>query len=360
MILLGAVAWAGLSGGGAKPRLDPPPPHSTTIGSHGRTTTTAPRPKPTTTTTIPPPSLVASQYVGTFNPTFVDQVTGVSVPTEVFYPATSSGGPPVTGRHPLIVFAEGFDALPSYYSDLIATWAKAGFVVAAPVFPYTNANANVTPASENHLIEQPGEVSTVISSMLTLGHSPNNVLQGIIDPMAIGLAGQSDGGDTVSAVAYDSCCTYPGIGATAILSGQELENPAGSYFNSPSPSPMLVVQGMADTINPPANSDQLYNDDGGGEKYYLKLTGGFHLTPYTLDQTALGIFVPPGHTLAQLTTMAQAELPVVEQVTTDFFEAELVPASGVTASTITAAGNVAGTSTIVSANLGGGSGGGGG
>jgi dienelactone hydrolase len=350
VVLLGVVAWAGLSGGSTV--KDPKRPRvSATVGSLGSTTTTKSTEAPTTTTTIPPPSLVASPYFGTFMPTFVDQSSGVSLPTTVYYP-TTAGGAPLPGIHPLIVFAEGFLALPTYYTNLLQSWAKAGFVVAAPNFPYTSANSSSPEESDDQY--EPGQVVTVIQSMLALAHSPNNVLQGIIDPREIGLAGHSDGGDVMSALAYDSCCTYPGIGATVILSGAELGNVGGTYFGASNPSPLLVVQGLDDpSLNPPAASEQLYQADATGAKYYLSMIHGTHWTPYSLDPTALTAF-PTGIPSAQLLQMAQAELPVTEKVTTDFFTSELVPGSGVTSAQIQADGTVPGISTITSANLGGG------
>jgi predicted dienelactone hydrolase len=42
---------------------------------------------------------------------------------------------------PLIVFGHGFAVTPRPYSQLLRAWARAGYVVAAPVFPLENANA---------------------------------------------------------------------------------------------------------------------------------------------------------------------------------------------------------------------------
>ncbi len=352
MVLLGVAAWAGL-GAGSTVQDPKKPPVTATVGSRGTTATTQPPAATTTTTTIPPPSLVASRYFGTFVPTFTDQSNGVALPTVVYYPTTASGAP-LPGIHPLIVFAEGYLALPTYYSDLLQAWAKAGFVVAAPIFPHTNAQSSSPEESDD--LNEPGEVATVIESMLTLGHSPNNVLQGIIDPRAIGLAGHSDGGDVMSAVAYDSCCTYPGIGATVVLSGAELPGAGGTYFSAPNPSPLLVVQGLNDPVlNTPASSAALYQADSSGARYYLSIMDGTHWTPYSLDPTALGAFytgMPP----TELVELARKQLPVTEKVTTAFFTSELVPGSGVTPAQIQADGTVPGVSTIISANVGGGGG----
>lgn len=346
-VLLGFIAWTGLSRGGSS--NDPiKRPDNTTIGSHSppstvaRTTTTRPAP---TTTTIPPPSLVSSQTFGTFVPTITNPANGASLPTQVLYPTNASGSP-LAGRHPLIVFAPGFDAQVSWYAALLSTWAKAGFVVAAPSFPNTSYGSS--PLVESDYQYEPGDVGAVIRALLSLDSSPNNVLQGIIDPRAIGLAGHSDGGDVMSAVAYDSYYAYPRIGAVAILSGAQLPNASGTYWSVPDPPPLLVVQGLDDpALNPPAYSQQLYQSDP-GLRYYLQLAGGTHWTPYSLNPMALTAF-PTGISPGDLAEIAAKELPVTEKVTTDFFSAELAPGSGVKSSQIISDGMVAGVATISAA-----------
>src|SRR5882724_3858134 len=47
------------------------------------------------------------------------------LPTTVWFPSAA-------GKFPLILFSHGFTARPSDYAGLIAAWARAGFVVAAP------------------------------------------------------------------------------------------------------------------------------------------------------------------------------------------------------------------------------------
>ena len=56
--------------------------------------------------------------------------------TYVRYPRNGDGGP-----YPLVVFGHGFAATPGLYAPLLDAWAKAGYVVAAPLFPAENANA---------------------------------------------------------------------------------------------------------------------------------------------------------------------------------------------------------------------------
>ena len=64
--------------------------------------------------------------------------------TEIWYPSTNKsktgavlGAKPDyrAGPYPVIVFAHGFDTLPSTYTALLSAWVRAGFVVVARAFP---------------------------------------------------------------------------------------------------------------------------------------------------------------------------------------------------------------------------------
>ncbi len=66
----------------------------------------------------------------------------------VRYPSTC------TDRCPLIVFGHGFAVTPAYYWRLLRSWAQAGYVVAAPVFPLENQHAPGGP-NEADLANQP-------------------------------------------------------------------------------------------------------------------------------------------------------------------------------------------------------------
>jgi hypothetical protein len=110
-------------------------------------------------------------------------------------------------------------------------------------------------------------------------------LHGLFDPAAIGVAGQSDGGDTVAALFYSGCCrgevTTP-VKAVAVLSGAESTGWFGSsWFSAPGP-PLLVTQGTGDACNSPPLSTQLYDAaPKTGGKYFVTLLGADHLAAYT-------------------------------------------------------------------------------
>jgi fermentation-respiration switch protein FrsA (DUF1100 family) len=122
-------------------------------------------------------------------------------------------------------------------------------------------------------------MSFLLTRLLALSTRPGDWFSGLLDPHEVGAAGQSDGGDTVAALAANTCCTDRRLKAVAVLSGAEWPPMPGRYFPAGAP-PMLFTQGSADTINPPWMSLQLYHADGAGARYYLDLFGASHLIPY--------------------------------------------------------------------------------
>ncbi|HEY1634647.1 MAG TPA: hypothetical protein VGF64_07815 [Acidimicrobiales bacterium] len=203
--------------------------------------------------------------------------------TSVWYPAAAGSpdnvaAPPAAGGpFPLIVFAHGFDVTPAPYADLLRSWARAGYVVAAPTFPLTNPGAPGGP-DEADLVNQPADVRFVIDQLLAADAKPGP-LAGLVDPHKIGVAGHSDGGITAAEVAYNTCCRDTRISAAIVMAGAEIGVPGGSYF-PPGSAPLLAIQGDADHSNNPQNSRQLYNSDGGGPKYLLDLPGASHEGPF--------------------------------------------------------------------------------
>jgi dienelactone hydrolase len=182
------------------------------------------------------------------------------------------------GPFPLIVFGHGYAVTPAPYSSLLDTWTKAGYIVAAPVFPLENANAPGGP-NENDLPNQPGDMSLVISSLLRPATPAAAKIASLMDPRHIAVSGQSDGGDTALAVAYDPSVRDPRVTAAVILSG--MEDPFAHQFAMPADGPpLLAIQGTADTINPPATTHAFF-DGASAPKYLLMLVGAGHLPPYT-------------------------------------------------------------------------------
>jgi predicted dienelactone hydrolase len=192
----------------------------------------------------------------------------------------------VDGPFPLVIFGHGFAVTPNLYKRLLQSWARAGYVVAAPVFPLENADAPGGP-DESDLTNQPADMSFVISRMLAASSSPSGPFAGLVDPAHIAVTGQSDGGDTALAVAYDPTYRDRRVRAAVILSGAEIPGVGGFTFPRGSP-PLLATQGTADTINPPSSTNAFF-DTAQRPKYLLSLIGAEHLPPYSDQQPQLAI-----------------------------------------------------------------------
>jgi hypothetical protein len=325
------------------------------------TTTLAP-----TTTTAPPTTFeVGITTVTWVNPdgVAVDYATGGYMPrtlvTEIRYPTLGADAanqtpdaPPAYrfGPYPVIVFAHGWDLTPDSYDTLLDAWVKAGFVVVSPLFPDENGNevtslggpySSAGFLTQRDLPNEPSDLAYVIKRIDAAADAPSgatsprgvSVLRGLVNPRRLGLAGQSDGADAVAALVYDSYYSSLETGlptpplAVAALSGAEIEG-TGSYGRTGQRPSLLVVQSATDQCNPPEDSTQLYGAIGAA-KWFLEIDDAGHLGPYTGEGDAA---------------------PVVESVTTDFFETELgwhrPPATG-----IQHAGDVAGISSISSSAL---------
>jgi dienelactone hydrolase len=219
----------------------------------------------------------------------------------------------------LVVFGHGFAVTPAYYWRLLQAWAAAGYVVAAPVFPLGNAHAPGGP-DEADLVNQPRDMSFVISRVLALSAGHTGPLAGLVDPGRIAVAGQSDGAETALAVAYSTRYRDRRVKAAIILAGAEAL--PGTYFQAGTP-PMLAAQGTGDRINQPRYSYHLFAA-ARPPKYLLKLFGAGHLPPYTDEQP---------------------QLSIVERVTTAFLERYLDADNGAV-TTMIAAGDVRGVSAL--------------
>ena len=210
--------------------------------------------------------------------------------TYVRYPAVarSAGGdlvgaPPADGPFPLVVFGHGFAVTPAPYAGLLRAWARAGYVVAAPVFPLENADAPGGP-NEYDLINQPADMQLVIARLVAASTSGTGPLRGLIDTSRIAVAGHSDGAETALVVAYGY--HDPRIRAAVLLSGARTP-PGGITFLQPSAA-LLATQGTADTVNPPAITDAFFRI-ARSPKFLLRLLGAEHLPPYTDEQPQLSV-----------------------------------------------------------------------
>jgi hypothetical protein len=188
---------------------------------------------------------------------------------------------------PLIVFAHGFDVTPSPYVALLTAWARAGFVVAAPVMPLENANAPGG-ATQSDLINEPGDMTAVITWLIRRSRTRGSPFYGLIDPAEIAVAGQSDGGVTALATGYAAAFRDTRVRADIVLSGAALPEFGFYDYAAPGPLPLLAIQGTADAINQPSSTYNFFAA-ASPPKFLLQLLGAGHLPPYTTEQPQLGV-----------------------------------------------------------------------
>jgi len=254
--------------------------------------------------------LARCRFVDPTRPT-TDYATGQVSPgrvleTEVRYP-TTNGAPGVEtraahpayrhGPYPVIVFAHGFAVTPDTYAPLLDTWTVHGFVVVAPIFPDTNRAAVLAEGdgAEEDVANQPADVAFVTRQVAAAARGANpacRVLRGLVEPDDVGLAGQSDGGETVGALAFDRRFLAPGLRfrSVAVLSGAEIEIGPSAYGAPPDAPALLVVQSATDACNPPQDSVALYDAVPIADKWFLALERAPHLGPYDgADRAAFAV-----------------------------------------------------------------------
>ncbi|MCA2213436.1 alpha/beta hydrolase family protein [Jidongwangia harbinensis] len=151
--------------------------------------------------------------------------------TTVWYPADGDG------PFPLVVFSHGLTSEPAAYASVLRSWARAGFVVAAPAFPHTSYRARDFDALD--VINQPADASEVITRMLALNETDGD-LRGRIAPARIGAAGHSAGG--ITTIGMFSGARDPRLIAGIVLSGRRV---LPAPFTGPA-APLLFVHGKRD------------------------------------------------------------------------------------------------------------------
>lgn len=274
---------------------------STTVGG---TTTGVPVP--------PPPYEVTSTVLDladTSRPTPNGASTPASdqrlLPTTVWYPtAAASGGPPDGARFPLVVFGHGLSGHPDKFSQLFGAWAAAGYVVAAPAFPLTNATIANSWENYTDVANQPDDLHFVTDHMLDLAATPGDPIGDRIDPELLGLGGLSLGGATAYIAGLNEASRDPRVDAGMVLAGVAGNDPETDTFLEPSGVPAFLMHGDADPVASPDIPENAYSLLA-PPKYLVWLHGGGHAEPFEDAETPYDDFV--------------------EQVTTTFWDAYLPP-----------------------------------
>jgi fermentation-respiration switch protein FrsA (DUF1100 family) len=180
------------------------------------------------------------------------------LPTTIWRPTTE-------GVYPLILFSHGLQATPEGYHELLTTWAKAGFVVAAPTYPHTAAGvADFNPVD---LIYQPADAEYVITQVVRrLGRA---------GPIAA--AGHSGGG--VTTLGMFSGNRDQRLRAGVIMAGRQLIT---TPLSGPS-TPLLFVHGQRDKVVDYADGHAVYAADTWPKAFLTVSDGGHVATGAELD-----------------------------------------------------------------------------
>ena len=171
--------------------------------------------------------------------------------TDVYRPAGK-------GPFPLIVFAHGWNGHPEKFSQLFGAWASAGYVVAAPAFPLTNSH--VAERNAGDVVNQPGDVSFVLTEMLRENRAPKSRLYRAIDRRNVGAAGLSMGGATTYGVVFDDCCRDRRFTAAMVLNGFRIpmSESTGGKLLLDGHVPLLIAHSDTDPALPYSGARDAY------------------------------------------------------------------------------------------------------
>ncbi|GAB5453258.1 MAG: hypothetical protein Hals2KO_35860 [Halioglobus sp.] len=162
------------------------------------------------------------------------------------------------GRFPLLIFSHGLGATPLVYEALIERVAAAGFVVVAPAFPLTSANAPAGPDPVDTQ-QQPGDVSFLIDAVSTAVTESAAPFNRRVDVENVGTFGHSNGGITTLGILAHSCCRDERIDAAISLSATAAPYNNGAYDFSAT-APLMLIHGTADALIPHEESIRVFND----------------------------------------------------------------------------------------------------
>jgi dienelactone hydrolase len=196
---------------------------------------------------------------------FVDESRGRELDTVIYKPVGA------TGPLPVIVFAHGWNSDPYIYDTLLDTWAAAGYLVAAPIFP-DNSDL-VTSDPETDFGAQAQDMSFVLSQILS-------GVAGPVDPQRVAAAGHSDGGSDIATLALDPNYTDTRFKAYLCLSGDIPDYALDGPFNANPPGTFLAAVGTDDDYGLQPSTTEVFDTVQMTTKVLLTVDGGDHLYMY--------------------------------------------------------------------------------
>ena len=175
--------------------------------------------------------------------------------TRVWYPAQNRPlewlrpGPRPLARQacpaPLVIYSHGFMSFRKNGAYLGEFLASHGYIVAAANFPLTHLGTADGPQFID-VLNQPGDVSFIIDSLLAWSNTAENRFAGCVDPQRIGAVGLSLGGMTTTLLAF-----HPQYRDSRIRAAISIAGPVGifgqQFFDVPSP-PFMAIAGDIDAM----------------------------------------------------------------------------------------------------------------
>ncbi len=156
-----------------------------------------------------------------------------------WYPVNDQGEVP-EGKHPLLVYSHGFSSTREGGEYLGEFLASNGYIVIAADFPLTTKHAPGGPELKD-VVNQPGDVSFLIDSVITWSRDGSHVFSGHLDENRIGVTGISLGGLTTTLVSYHPTRRDPRIKAAASIAGPTSSFSETFYQNTDIPFLMLAA-----------------------------------------------------------------------------------------------------------------------
>jgi dienelactone hydrolase len=186
---------------------------------------------------------------------------------DVWYPFEAEAGP-----RPLLVFSHGFTSGRRNGAYLAEHLASHGFVVVAVDYPLTSMGAPGGALVED-VINQPGDVSFLIDTLLGYSAVSGHALSGKIDPERIGVLGISLGGLTSTLAGFHPEWRDSRIAAVLSIAGPS--NFFSSKFFATPDVPFMMLAGDLDVLVPYAsNAATIPGKKPGAE--LVTISGGSH------------------------------------------------------------------------------------
>ncbi|MCG8414902.1 MAG: hypothetical protein MI746_11850 [Pseudomonadales bacterium] len=150
----------------------------------------------------------------------------------------------IPDRLPLIIHSHGIVSERTELAYVAEALASRGYVVAAANYPLTSGETEGG-ANANDVVNQPGDISFLIDSILALAGGDKPFV-GDIDETRIGLTGYSLGGLTTYLTTYHANWREPRIAAAVAIAGPSA--PFAPEFFSTTNIPFLAIAGTADAL----------------------------------------------------------------------------------------------------------------